>query len=144
MMKIHVHDCLVHILLGASSVDFVVISITMPRGRRYYHQQIVMTIVGATLFLARRQQGALGWGVLVVPLSRRTSSRLSSRRQETVRLWSSTTAVSSSKMIEEGKLMQDMLQRVRAINQPLPEELRGSALDFTVDGVILGKVRVVL
>jgi hypothetical protein len=103
-----------------------------------------MTIVGATLFLARRQQGAFGWGVLVVPLSRRTTSRLSSRRQETVRLWSSTTAVSSSKMIEEGQLMQDMLQRVRAINQPLPEELRGSALDFTVDGVILGKVRVVL
>lgn len=42
--------------------------------------------------------------------------------------------------IDEGLLVQDMLARVRAINQ-LPDEIRATALDFTVDNVKLGKVR---
>jgi hypothetical protein len=41
--------------------------------------------------------------------------------------------------IDEAQLMKDMLYRVRAINQ-VPDEVRRTALDFTVDGVKLGKV----
>ena len=108
----------------------------MPRDRRYYKQQIAMAVVGATLFLARRQQGVFGW---VVPFSR-PSATLSSRRLGTVRLRSSAAVVASTKMTGEVQLMQDMLQRVRAINQPLPDELRGKAMDFAVNGVTLGKV----
>jgi len=95
-----------------------------------------MVVVGATLFLTGRHQGVFGW---VTPFSRRTAT-FSSSRQGAVRLWSSTAVVASTKMIQEVRLMQDMLQRVRAINQPLPDELRGKAMDFVVNGVTLGKV----
>jgi hypothetical protein len=45
--------------------------------------------------------------------------------------------------IEEKKLVQDMLYRVRQVNH-MPEEVRSTLLDFQVDGIKLGKVRSVL
>ena len=45
----------------------------------------------------------------------------------------------SSAISVEKALMQDMLFRVREVNY-MPEEVRETVLDFTVDGVKLGKV----
>jgi hypothetical protein len=57
------------------------------------------------------------------------------------RLGSTLTLPTGGCSIEEGRLIKDMLQRVRAVNY-MPDEVRATALDFTVDGVKLGKVRV--
>jgi len=45
----------------------------------------------------------------------------------------------SSSATDEVKLISDMLQRVRIIND-MPDEVRKNAMDFTVDGIRLGKV----
>ncbi len=41
--------------------------------------------------------------------------------------------------IHEAHLVQDMIHRIRSINQ-MPDDVRASVIDFTVDGVKLGKV----
>ena len=53
----------------------------------------------------------------------------------------STTVVrhASTLASSEEKVMQDMIYRVRQINH-MPEDIRSSLLDFTVDGIRLGRV----
>jgi hypothetical protein len=84
-----------------------------------------MTLAAVSLLVARR--GALGFAPILF------GTRHQSARGVT-RLLSST-----SSDVDEAQLMQDMLHRIRRINQ-VPDDVRASVLDFTVDGVMLGKV----
>lgn len=43
-------------------------------------------------------------------------------------------------MIDDSKLVQDMLYRMNTVNN-VPDEVRSRMLDFQVDGFSLGKVR---
>jgi hypothetical protein len=85
----------------------------------------IMTLAAISLLVARR--GALGFAPRAV-FGTRQSTRGVSRF-----------ASSTSSVIDEPQLMQGMLQRIRNINQ-MPDDIRASVLDFTVDGVMLGKV----
>lgn len=42
-------------------------------------------------------------------------------------------------IVDETRLVKDMLERIRMINR-IPDQIRASVLDFSVDGVKLGKV----
>jgi len=47
----------------------------------------------------------------------------------------------STSTLDETKLVQNMLERIRTINQ-MPDHVRDSVIDFKVDGIKLGKVSV--
>jgi len=83
-------------------------------------------ILATGLIIARQRAHAF-----TIPLASRVSLRI-----QTFRPMSSATFSS----IDEVQLLKDMLHRVRAIND-VPEEIRDVVLDFTVDGISLGKVR---
>lgn len=82
-----------------------------------------MKVAGLSLVVARRTLG------FSVP---RVSPSL-------FRMAMSTTAASNVKL-DEGKLMQDMLHRIREVNY-IPQDIKPTIVDFTVDGIKLGKVR---
>ena len=84
-----------------------------------------MKVVSLSLFVSRR---ALGF------MTSRTTPSLCRRSHVSSRAGTVETEV------DEGKLMQDMLHRIREINY-IPDSLREIIVDFTVDGVKLGKVR---
>lgn len=82
-----------------------------------------MTVAAFSFLVARR--GALGFTPM---FGHRQFVRGATRQLSSI-----------TSAIDEAQLMRDMLYRVRSINQ-MPDDVRASALDFTVDGVTLGKV----
>lgn len=89
----------------------------------------IMTLFATTISLLSRRSSAF----TTVSQGRLTFHRNFSPRE----LAASTEA--SSSIVDDEKLVQDMLYRIREVNT-MTDEVRGSLLDFQVDGLQLGKV----
>ena len=87
-------------------------------------------VFATTSFYILARKGVSG----LMPLS--SSSQLGSFHGNLGMRMVATTAADT---IHQAQLVQDMLYRVRSINQ-MPDDVRANLMDFVVDGVKLGKV----
>ena len=67
-------------------------------------------------------------------MSRPSCSRFEALHYRGMRMFAT-----AANAVDEAQLVQDMLSRVRSINQ-MPDDVRANVMDFVVDGVKLGKV----
>ena len=97
-----------------------------------------MRSMGCLLMMAFARKTAS----FVNPAMSASSSSLVQRKSASllVRRASTATATSLTTTKAEEKVLADALYRIRKVNY-MPEEIRSSLLDFTVDGTVLGNVR---